>query len=124
MDKTSLNLRRTSTTPTPVSRTTRLLSPSLHSRIRPVVKLTSTHSVVTSILSEADHNIFRINFFKQAFPFLDSASFVEMYFPFVATSPALFKSHDPNGAAFVGTGSTLYNNDGTISAVGQLLLKA
>ncbi|KAJ7857372.1 hypothetical protein B0H13DRAFT_2672771 [Mycena leptocephala] len=66
----------------------------------------------------------QLKFFKQAFPFLDSASFVEMYFPFVATSPALFKSHDPNGAAFVGTGSTLYNNDGTISAVGQLLLKA
>jgi hypothetical protein len=47
-----------------------------------------------------------------------------MYFPFVATTPALFKSHDPKGAAFVGTGSTLYKNDGTISVVGQLLLEA
>ncbi|KAJ7685673.1 hypothetical protein DFH06DRAFT_967974 [Mycena polygramma] len=66
----------------------------------------------------------QLAFFKQAFPYLDSASFVEMYFPFVATSPALFQSNDPNGAAFVGTGSTLYNNDGSISAVGQLLLSA
>ncbi|KAF7368327.1 Glyco-hydro-cc domain-containing protein [Mycena venus] len=66
----------------------------------------------------------QITFFREAFAFLDSASFVEMYFPFVATSPALFEFHDPNGAAFVGTGSTLYNNDGTISAVGQLLVQA
>ncbi|KAJ7729163.1 hypothetical protein B0H16DRAFT_1470139 [Mycena metata] len=66
----------------------------------------------------------QIKFFKAAFAFLDSASFVEMYFPFVATSPNLFKSHDPSGAAFVGTGSTLYKDDGTISAVGELLLKA
>ncbi|KAJ7133317.1 glycosyl hydrolase catalytic core-domain-containing protein [Mycena epipterygia] len=64
----------------------------------------------------------QLAFFKQAFPFLDSASFVEMYFPFVATSPALFSANDPNGAAFVGTGSTLYNNDGSPSAVGELLL--
>ncbi|KAJ7801325.1 hypothetical protein B0H14DRAFT_2895905 [Mycena olivaceomarginata] len=43
--------------------------------------------------------------FRQAFAFLDAATFVEMYFPFAATS-------------------MLYNNDGTISAVGQLLLSA
>ncbi|KAJ7670804.1 glycosyl hydrolase catalytic core-domain-containing protein [Mycena polygramma] len=66
----------------------------------------------------------QINFFKQAFAFLDSASFVEMYFPFVARSPSLFKTHDPQGANYVGTGSTLYNDDGSISAVGQLLLRA
>ncbi|KAJ7264532.1 hypothetical protein B0H12DRAFT_1264496 [Mycena haematopus] len=66
----------------------------------------------------------QLNFFSQAFPFLDSASFVEMYFPFVATSPNLLENFDPNATAFVGTGSTLYNNDGTISAVGQLLLSA
>ncbi|KAF7337862.1 Glyco-hydro-cc domain-containing protein [Mycena venus] len=66
----------------------------------------------------------QLNFFKQAFAFLDSASFVAMYFPFVATSPSLFQSNDPAGAGFVGTGSTLYNNDGSISAVGQLLLSA
>ncbi|KAJ6527109.1 glycosyl hydrolase catalytic core-domain-containing protein [Mycena capillaripes] len=66
----------------------------------------------------------QLNFFREAFAFLDSAAFVEMYFPFVATSPSLFQSNDPNGAGFVGTGSTLYNDDGSISAVGQLLLDA
>ncbi|KAJ6490760.1 hypothetical protein C8R47DRAFT_976998 [Mycena vitilis] len=66
----------------------------------------------------------QLAFFKQAFAYLDSAAFVSMYFPFVATSPSLFQSNDPNGAGFVGTGSTLYNNDGSISAVGQLLLSA
>jgi len=66
----------------------------------------------------------QLSFFAQAFPFLDSASFVEMYFPFVATSPALFEANDGAGAGFAGTGSTMYNNDGTISAVGQLLLSA
>ncbi|KAJ6468508.1 hypothetical protein C8R47DRAFT_989937 [Mycena vitilis] len=66
----------------------------------------------------------QLAFFQQAFAFLDSASYVNMYFPFVATSPSLFSSNDAAGAAFAGTGSTLYNNDGTISAVGQLLLSA
>ncbi|KAJ7845578.1 hypothetical protein B0H13DRAFT_2209171 [Mycena leptocephala] len=66
----------------------------------------------------------QLAFFKQAFPFLDSATYVAMYFPFVATSPSLFQTNDGNGANFVGTGSTLYNNDGSISAVGQLLLSA
>ncbi|KAJ7264885.1 hypothetical protein B0H12DRAFT_213463 [Mycena haematopus] len=66
----------------------------------------------------------QLNFFRQAFPFLDSAGFVEMYFPFVATSPSLYQANDAGGAAFTGTGSTLYNNDGSISAVGQLLLSA
>jgi hypothetical protein len=55
---------------------------------------------------------------------LDSATYVAMYFPFVATSPSLFQTNDGNGVNFVGTGSTLYNNDGSISAVGQLLLSA
>ncbi|KAF8194052.1 hypothetical protein K438DRAFT_1969345 [Mycena galopus ATCC 62051] len=64
----------------------------------------------------------QLAFFKQAFPFLDDASFVEMYFPFVATSPNLFVANDLAGSEFSGTGSTLYNNDGSISAVGQLLL--
>ncbi|KAF7354049.1 Glyco-hydro-cc domain-containing protein [Mycena venus] len=43
--------------------------------------------------------------------------------PFVATSPSLFTKNDANGANFVGTGSTLYNDDGSISAVGQLMLQ-
>ncbi|KAJ6527102.1 hypothetical protein B0H19DRAFT_1275415 [Mycena capillaripes] len=54
----------------------------------------------------------QLNFFREAFAFLDSAAFIEMYFPFVATSPSLFQSNDPNGARFVGTGSTLYNDHG------------
>ncbi|KAF8205518.1 hypothetical protein K438DRAFT_1905247 [Mycena galopus ATCC 62051] len=66
----------------------------------------------------------QLSFFSQAFPFLDDATFVEMYFPFVATSPSLFEANDAAGAAYAGTGSTLYNNDGSISAVGALLLSA
>ncbi|KAJ6628170.1 hypothetical protein B0H10DRAFT_1991681 [Mycena sp. CBHHK59/15] len=65
----------------------------------------------------------QIAFYKQAFPFLDSLPTVEMYFPFVASSPALFSANDANGANFVGTGSTLFNDDGSISAVGQLMLQ-
>ncbi|KAF7299348.1 Glyco-hydro-cc domain-containing protein [Mycena indigotica] len=64
----------------------------------------------------------QVNFFREAFKFLDGASFVAMYFPFVATSPSLFSRNDPNGSRFVGTGSTLYNDDGSISAVGRLML--
>ncbi|KAJ7505975.1 hypothetical protein B0H11DRAFT_2331565 [Mycena galericulata] len=56
-------------------------------------------------------------------PFLDSSSFVEMYFPFVATSPSLFTANDAAGAQFAGTGSTLYDDDGSVSAVGALLLQ-
>jgi hypothetical protein len=70
-----------------------------------------------------DQAFFRLAFFRQAFAFLDAATFVEMYFPFAATSPALFNAHDANPTA-VGTSSMMYNNDGTISAVGQLLLSA
>ena len=65
--------------------------------------------------------ISRIAFFSQAFPFLDGASYVALYFPFVATSPSLFSKNDPYGAAYVGTGSCLYNNDGSPSAVGNLM---
>ncbi|KAJ7447574.1 hypothetical protein B0H11DRAFT_2335445 [Mycena galericulata] len=65
----------------------------------------------------------QVSFFQQAIPFLDSASYVEMYFPFVATSPSLFTANDAAGAAFAGTGSTLYNNDGSVSAVGALFMQ-
>ncbi|KAJ7501093.1 glycosyl hydrolase catalytic core-domain-containing protein [Mycena galericulata] len=65
----------------------------------------------------------RVAYYKQAIPFLDSSSFVEMYFPFVATSPSLFTANDAAGAQFAGTGSTLYNDDGSVSAVGALLLQ-
>lgn len=60
--------------------------------------------------------------FTQAFPYLDGLDYVELYFPFVATSPSLFTANGGSGASFVGTGSCLYNDDGTVSAVGQLLL--
>ncbi|KAJ7205949.1 glycosyl hydrolase catalytic core-domain-containing protein [Mycena rebaudengoi] len=65
----------------------------------------------------------QIAFYKEAFPFLDNAPFVEMYFPFLASSPSLFSQNDANGANFVGTGSTLFNDDGSVSAVGQLMLQ-
>ncbi|KAJ7447581.1 hypothetical protein B0H11DRAFT_1744793 [Mycena galericulata] len=64
----------------------------------------------------------QVSFFQQAIPFLDSASYVEMYFPFVATSPSLFSANDAAGAQFTGTGSTLFNNDGSVSAVGALFM--
>ncbi|KAJ7633567.1 hypothetical protein DFH06DRAFT_1272404 [Mycena polygramma] len=41
----------------------------------------------------------QLAFFQQAFTFLDSASYVKMYFPFVATSP-LFSSNDAAGTGF------------------------
>jgi hypothetical protein len=62
-----------------------------------------------------------VAFFQQAFAFLDGASYVQLYFPFIATSPALFQANNPSGAAYIGTGSCLYNNDGTPSAVGNLM---
>ncbi|KAG2340160.1 hypothetical protein BDR05DRAFT_938085 [Suillus weaverae] len=63
----------------------------------------------------------QVTFFQQAFAFLDGASYVQLYFPFVATSPALFQEYNPSGVTIVGTGSCLYNNDGTPSAVGNLM---
>jgi hypothetical protein len=63
----------------------------------------------------------QIAFYKQAFPFLDSSPFVTMYFPFVATSPKLFSANDAAGVKFVGTGSTLFNDDGSVSGVGALM---
>ncbi|KAG2130672.1 uncharacterized protein EDB93DRAFT_1243246 [Suillus bovinus] len=59
--------------------------------------------------------------FQQAFPFLDGASYVQLYFPFVATSPALLQANQPSDVTYVGTGSCLYNDDGTPSAVGNLM---
>ncbi|KAJ7070048.1 hypothetical protein C8F01DRAFT_541924 [Mycena amicta] len=64
----------------------------------------------------------QVAFYKGAFSFLDNAAFVAMYFPFVATTPALFSQNDAAGTQFVGTGSTLFNNDGSVSAVGALML--
>ncbi|KAG2365136.1 hypothetical protein BDR07DRAFT_1399956 [Suillus spraguei] len=63
----------------------------------------------------------QVAFFREAFAFLDGASYVHLYFPFVATSPALLQANDASAVAYVGTGSCLYNNDGTPSAVGNLM---
>ncbi|KAG1869007.1 glycosyl hydrolase catalytic core-domain-containing protein [Suillus subalutaceus] len=63
----------------------------------------------------------QVTFFQQAFPFLDGASYVQLYFPFIATSPALFTEYNPSGADLIGTGSCLYNDDGSPSAVGDLM---
>ncbi|KAF8554986.1 hypothetical protein OG21DRAFT_1508275 [Imleria badia] len=60
----------------------------------------------------------QVTFFKQAFAFLDSAAYVALYFPFVATSPKLMEE---NGATPSETTSCLYNNDKTPSAVGYLM---
>ncbi|KAI5889725.1 uncharacterized protein SCHCODRAFT_01158444 [Schizophyllum commune H4-8] len=64
----------------------------------------------------------QVNFFKQAFAWLDSQSWVELYFPFVATSPALLQANDGGAVTNVGTGSCLYTNSGGPSAVGNLML--
>ncbi|KAH0839551.1 hypothetical protein J3R83DRAFT_440 [Lanmaoa asiatica] len=63
----------------------------------------------------------QVAFFQLAFPFLDSASYVELYFPFVATSASLFLANDPSGESYSGTASCLYNDDGSPSAVGNLM---
>lgn len=66
-------------------------------------------------------NILRVAFFEQAFPFLDDATYVQLYFPFVATSPSLLTTNDNGAVTTVGTGSCLYNDDGSVSAVGDLM---
>ncbi|KAF7332494.1 Glyco-hydro-cc domain-containing protein [Mycena kentingensis (nom. inval.)] len=84
----------------------------------------NTQIVVTefALIKPAGGQAAQAAFFRDTFAFLDGLSYVAMYFPFVATTPALFSANDPAGAAFVGTGSTLYNNDGTVSAVGAVML--
>ncbi|KZP04913.1 glycoside hydrolase family 128 protein [Athelia psychrophila] len=64
----------------------------------------------------------QVAFFKSAFAFLDSATYVELYFPFVATSPSLLTANGGSADTVVGTGSCLFNDDGSISAVGELLV--
>ena len=63
----------------------------------------------------------QVAFFKKAFDWLDQQDYVELYFPFVASSPSLFSANDAAGAGYVGTGSCLFNDDGTPSAVGNLM---
>ncbi|KAJ3866142.1 endo-beta-1,3-glucanase [Lentinula novae-zelandiae] len=63
----------------------------------------------------------QVAFFESAFPFLDGLSYVLLYFPFVATSPALLQANDPGAVTTVGTGSCLYTNAGGPSSVGNLM---
>ncbi|KAH8928660.1 glycoside hydrolase family 128 protein [Atractiella rhizophila] len=63
----------------------------------------------------------QVDFFRQAFAWLDSQSWVILYFPFVATSPSLLRANGNGAADFVGTGSCLYTDAGGPSAVGNLM---
>lgn len=68
--------------------------------------------------SQAD----QVAFFKQAIEWLNGQDYVELFFPFPATSPSLLSANDAAAASYVGTGSCLFNDDGSASAVGELLL--
>jgi len=81
-------------------------------------QLVITEFALTAPATQAD----QIAFYQQAIPFLDNAAFVDLYFPFVATSPSLLTANDPGANSFTGTGSTLFNDDGSVSAVGQLFI--
>ncbi|KAG6374881.1 hypothetical protein JVT61DRAFT_3610 [Boletus reticuloceps] len=61
----------------------------------------------------------QVAFFKQALPFLDNADYVELHCIYVATSPALAEAH---GTSPDWVGNCLYNDDGSPSAVGKLVL--
>lgn len=61
------------------------------------------------------------DFYTQAFPWLDDQCDVVLYFPFVATSPSLALAHS-YGNPNVDTSSCLYQDNGTPSAVGNLVL--
>ncbi|KAG9125377.1 hypothetical protein FRC07_007824 [Ceratobasidium sp. 392] len=58
----------------------------------------------------------QLAFLKQAMSFLDGASYVAMYSVFGASSPSLISKN--TGGGQVGTGSSLYNDDGSLSANG------
>jgi len=77
--------------------------------------------VVTEFALNGASQADQIAFYQQAFAFLDAQSWVVLYFPFVATSPALLEEYGNGAADTVGTGSCLYNNDGSVSAVGELM---
>jgi len=64
----------------------------------------------------------QLSFLQSAIPFLNDASYVQLYFPFVATSPSLLTANDPGAVTNVGTGSCLYNDDGSISTLGDYFL--
>ncbi|KAF5376381.1 hypothetical protein D9757_008677 [Collybiopsis confluens] len=63
----------------------------------------------------------QVAFFKSAFPFLDGLSYVLLYFPFVASSPALVQANDAAALSLVGSSACLYTNAGGPSAAGNLM---
>ena len=64
----------------------------------------------------------QVDFFRQAFAWLDSQSWVTLYFPFVTTTPSRLQTYDGGAAGYVGTGSCLFNDAGNgPSAVGNLM---
>ncbi|KAF8601605.1 hypothetical protein BDV93DRAFT_607944 [Ceratobasidium sp. AG-I] len=58
----------------------------------------------------------QVAFLKSAMSFLDGASYVTMYAVFGASSPTLISQN--TGGGEVGTGSSLFNDDGSLSANG------
>ncbi|KAG9074765.1 hypothetical protein FRC06_010479 [Ceratobasidium sp. 370] len=58
----------------------------------------------------------QLAFLKSAMSFLDGASYVTYYAVFGASSPSLISAN--TGGGVVGTGSSLYNDDGSLSANG------
>ncbi|KAG9120207.1 hypothetical protein FRC07_004383 [Ceratobasidium sp. 392] len=58
----------------------------------------------------------QVAFLKSAMSFLDGASYVAMYSVFGASSPSKIQAN--TGGGQVGTGSSLYNDDGSLSANG------
>ncbi|QRV88206.1 glycoside hydrolase family 128 protein [Ceratobasidium sp. AG-Ba] len=58
----------------------------------------------------------QLAFLQSAMSFLDDASYVTYYAVFGASSPSLISPHD--GGGVVGTGSSLYNDDGSLTANG------
>ncbi|KAG8793504.1 hypothetical protein FRC12_002547 [Ceratobasidium sp. 428] len=58
----------------------------------------------------------QVAFLKSAMSFLDGASYVAMYSVFSASSPSLISKNTAGGE--VGTGSSLFNDDGSLNANG------
>ncbi|KAG8766248.1 hypothetical protein FRC12_007005 [Ceratobasidium sp. 428] len=59
----------------------------------------------------------QLAFLKSAMTFLDGADYIAMYSVFGASSPKLISAN--TGGGEVGTGSSLYNDDGTLTANGM-----
>lgn len=64
----------------------------------------------------------RLAFFSEAFAWLDTIDTVVFYFPFLSTTPSLLSANDASSVSYVGTGSCLFNDDGTPSSLGNLML--